>query len=139
MSFTLYKQISISFTLYISFMDFIFKNLFLTGWTKKPKNRLNWENRKKITEKTEPWKKPIKPIKILKKLTGSVRFRFYKPKTEKTEPKPSQTGLNLKPKPNQTKPKPKKIRKNWAKSDKNRSKPEKTKPNWFESVFVLKN
>jgi hypothetical protein len=33
----------------------------------------------------------------LKKLTGSVRFRFYKPKTEKTEPnpnrkKPSQTG-----------------------------------------------
>jgi hypothetical protein len=31
----------------------------------------------------------------LKKLTGSVRFRFYKPKTEKTKPnrkKPSQTG-----------------------------------------------
>jgi hypothetical protein len=33
----------------------------------------------------------------LKKLTGSIRFWFYKPKTEKTEPnpnrkKPSQTG-----------------------------------------------
>jgi hypothetical protein len=48
-------------------------------------------------------------IKILKKLVGSVRFRFYKPKTKKTEPnrnepkqkknraklkKPSQTGKN---------------------------------------------
>jgi len=29
-------------------------------------------------------------IKILKKLTGSVRFRFYKPKTEKTKPNPNQ-------------------------------------------------
>jgi hypothetical protein len=44
-------------------------------------------------------KKPFKPIKILKKLTGSVRF--YKPETEKqTEPnpnrkKPSQTGKKL--------------------------------------------
>jgi hypothetical protein len=54
-------------------------------------------------------KKPIKSIKILKKPTGSVWFRFYKPKTEKIEPnrtepkpeknraklkKPSKTGLN---------------------------------------------
>jgi hypothetical protein len=39
----------------------------------------------------------------LKKPAGSVRFRFYNPKTEKTEPtqtetnrkKPSKTGLNL--------------------------------------------
>jgi hypothetical protein len=44
-------------------------------------------------------KKPFKPIKILKKLTGSVRF--YKPETEKrTEPnpnrkKPSQSGKKL--------------------------------------------
>jgi hypothetical protein len=43
-------------------------------------------------------KKPIKPIKILKKPTGLVRF--YKPETEKTEPnpnrkKPSQTGKKL--------------------------------------------
>jgi hypothetical protein len=55
-----------------------------------------------------------KPIKILKKLTDLVWFRFYKPKTEKTEPnrtqtepnrkKPSQTGLNrfLSKKPNRT-------------------------------------
>jgi hypothetical protein len=46
-----------------------------------------------------------KPIKILKKPTGSVWFRFYKPETEKTEPNPnkkkpiqtkklSQTGKN---------------------------------------------
>ena len=58
-------------------------------------------------EKTKPWKKPIKPIKILKKPTCSVRFRFYKPKTEKTKPNPnrkklSQTGFVLK---NRTEPK----------------------------------
>jgi hypothetical protein len=55
-------------------------------------------------------KKQIKPIKILKKLTGSVRFRFFKPETEKTEPKPK--------KHSQTE--------------------NKTKPNRFEPVFVLK-
>ena len=63
-------------------------------------------------------KKPIKLIKILKKLTGSVRF--YKPETKKTEPnlnrkktepnrknraKPFWTSFFLK-KPNQTEPKP---------------------------------
>jgi hypothetical protein len=32
-------------------------------------------------------KKPIKPIKILKKLAGSVLFRFYKSKIKKIEPK----------------------------------------------------
>jgi len=31
-------------------------------------------------------KKPIKPIRIFKKPAGSVRFRFGKPETEKTEP-----------------------------------------------------
>jgi len=43
----------------------------------------------------------MKPIKILKKPAGSVRFQFYKPKTEKTAPnrkkperKLSQTGKN---------------------------------------------
>jgi hypothetical protein len=62
----------------------------------------------------------IKPIKILKKLTGSVRFRFFKPGTGKTEP-------NQK---NQKKTEP-----NWknrAKTEsnrKNRAKPEKTEPN----------
>ena len=59
-------------------------------------------------------KKPIKLIKILKKPTGSVWFRFYKPKTEKIEPNRTQTGK----KPSQT---------------------EKTKQNWFEQVFVLRN
>jgi hypothetical protein len=34
-------------------------------------------------------KKQIKPIRILKKPTGSVRFQFYKPETEKTEPNPN--------------------------------------------------
>jgi hypothetical protein len=74
----------------------------------------NWKTekiRKKITEKTEPWKKPIKPIKILKKQAGSVRFRFYKSKTEKTEPNRTQTK---KTEPNRQKTEPK-----W----KNRAKP----------------
>jgi len=67
----------------------------------------------KKTKKTELWKKSIKPIKILKKPIGSIWFRFYKLKTEKTKPnkkkgkKTEQTELN---------------RKNWAK-------PEKTEPN----------
>jgi len=42
-------------------------------------------NRKNQTVK----KKLIKPIKIKKKLTGSVRFWFYKSETEKTEPNPN--------------------------------------------------
>jgi hypothetical protein len=46
----------------------------------------NQENRKKKLKKPNREKKPIKPIKILKKPTGSVRFRFYKLETEKTEP-----------------------------------------------------
>jgi hypothetical protein len=63
-------------------------------------------------KKSNREKNPIKPIKILKKLAGSVRFCFYKPKIEKTEPnqnrkKPSQTG--------------------------------KTESNRFEPGFVLKN
>jgi hypothetical protein len=55
----------------------------------------------------------------LKKPADSIRFWFYKPKTEKTESNP-----------------------NRKKSEKNRVKPsqtEKTEPNRFESVFVLKN
>jgi len=58
-------------------------------------------------------KKPIKPIKILKKLAGSVWF--YKPKTEKTEPNRTQTG-----KPSQTGKKPSQTRKNRAKTGLNR-------------------
>jgi len=65
----------------------------------------------------------------LKKPAGSVRFRFYKQKTEKTEPnrnrqktgkKPSETG---KTEPNRE----------------NRAKTGKTEPNRFEPVFSLKN
>ena len=71
----------------------------------------------------------------MKKLAGSVRFRFYNQKTEKTEPnqnrqktgkKPSQTG---KTEPNQ---------KNRAKTGKNQAKTGKTEPNRFEPVFALK-
>jgi hypothetical protein len=45
---------------------------------KKPKNQLNREN-----QKTK------KPIRIFKKSTGSVRFWFYKPETEKIKPNPN--------------------------------------------------
>jgi len=69
------------------------------------------KNRKNRTKK--------KPIKILKKSAGQVRFRFYKQKTEKTEPNPNR----------------KKPEKNRAKTGKSK----KTKPNRFEPVFVLKN
>jgi hypothetical protein len=41
-------------------------------------------------------KKPIKPIKILKKPANSVQFHFYKPKTKKTEQKPKKTKPNQK-------------------------------------------
>jgi hypothetical protein len=47
-------------------------------------------------------KKPIKLIRILKKPTGLVRFRFYKPETEKTEP--TQLKKLSQPEPNQKKP-----------------------------------
>jgi hypothetical protein len=42
--------------------------------------------------KFKPGKKSIKPIKIFKKSTGLVRFQFYKPEIEKTEP--TQTEKN---------------------------------------------
>jgi hypothetical protein len=58
----------------------------LLGVSKKTEKQ---RKSKKITEKTEPWKKPIKPSKILKKPTGSVQFWFYKLETEKTEPNPN--------------------------------------------------
>jgi len=45
---------------------------------KKPK--------KKLPKKPNCEKKSIKHIKILKKLTGLVQFRFYKPETEKPNP-----------------------------------------------------
>jgi hypothetical protein len=57
------------------------------GEQKKSKNRLNRKNRKKITEKTKPWKKQIR---IFKKIFGSVRF--HKPETKKS----NQTKINKK-------------------------------------------
>jgi len=48
---------------------------------KKLKNWLNWKKK----QKNWTVKKPVKSIKILKKSTGSVWFRFYKPETEKIE------------------------------------------------------
>ena len=66
--------------------------------------------------------KPIKPIKFLKKPAGSVRFRFYKQKTE----------------PNRTEPE-KKPEKKPSQNRENRAKTGKTEPNRFEPVFALKN
>ena len=81
-------------------------------------------------------KKPIKPIKILKKLTSSVRFWFYKPETEKTK-----SNLNRKKpekKPSQTR-KTELNRKNRAKPEKTKPKPSPIETNRFELVFILKN
>jgi len=69
-------------------------------------------------------KKPIKLIKILKKLTSSIQFRFYKLKTKKTEPNPNRKE------------------KKRVKTEKTKLKPsqtEKTESNRFELVFILKN
>jgi hypothetical protein len=47
----------------------------------------------------------------LKKSAGSVRFRFYKQKTEKTEPKPTKNQKKTEPnraKTEKTEPKPEK-------------------------------
>jgi hypothetical protein len=49
---------------------------------KKPRKPKKSENNNK---KPNREKKSVKPIKILKKQTGSVRFRFYKPKIKKTK------------------------------------------------------
>ena len=57
-----------------------------------------------------------KSVKILKKPAGSVRFWFYKLKTEKTEPNPNRK------KPSQTGKKPSQAGKNRAKP-KNQAKP----------------
>jgi hypothetical protein len=62
----------------------------------------------------------IKQIKILKK--PKVRFRFYKPETEKTEPRPKKTE----PKPSRTK-----------KTEPKPSQTKKTEPNRFEPVLVF--
>jgi len=72
---------------------------------------------KKQPKKSNRKKNPIKPITFLKKPAGSVWFRFYKQKTEKTEPNRTETDKKPEKKPSQT---------------------EKTEPNQFEPVFALK-
>jgi len=52
------------------------------------KNKKTDKTRKKNSKKLNREKKPIK---FLKKPTDSVRVRFYKPETEKTEPNQTQT------------------------------------------------
>jgi hypothetical protein len=62
----------------------------------------------------------------LKKPASSVRFRFYKQKTEKTEPNPKRKKTRKKP--SQT-----------GKTEPNRKtepKPKKTEPNRLEPVFA---
>jgi len=85
--------------------------------SKKPKKPIKPRKpEKKIIEKTEPKKKPIK---ILKKLAGSVRFRFYKQKTKPNRTKTEKTGKN-RARPEKTEPKPR-----------NRAKPEKPSQTGF--------
>jgi hypothetical protein len=91
-------------------------NALEVGVSKKTEKPIKSRKRKINNRKNQTMKKTIKPIRILKKSTGSVQFRFYKPETEKTEPnpnkkkpeKPSQTGKKrAKPKkPSQTGKKP---------------------------------
>jgi hypothetical protein len=85
-----------------------------------------------------------KPIKILKKPTGSVRFYFYKPETKKTEPNPNKQKPEKKP--SQTGKKPSQTRKNRVKLKKlsqtglNRflsKKSNRTKTSQFEPVSVF--
>jgi hypothetical protein len=65
-----------------------------------------------------------KPIKFLKKPAGSVRFRFYKQKTKKTEPNRNRQKTRKKTEPNRAKTEPN--RKNRAKTEKTEPKPEKS-------------
>jgi hypothetical protein len=71
------------------------------------KNREIEKIGKKKLKKPNRKKKPIKLMKILKKPASSVRFRFYKPKTEKTEPNPNRKKPNrTSKKSSQIEPKP---------------------------------
>jgi hypothetical protein len=76
----------------------------------------------------------MKSIKILKKPVGSVRFQFYKPKTEKTAPNRKKTWKKTEPnrkKPSQTRSKPEKTEPNQKKPSQNRAKPKnRAKPVW---------
>ena len=54
---------------------------FLVG-VKKPTNQ---ENRKKTPKKLNHEKKLIKPIRIFKKIFGSIQFRFHKLEIKKPQ------------------------------------------------------
>jgi len=71
----------------------------------------------------------------LKKLVCSVRFRFYKQKTKKTEPKPTK---NRKKKTEPNRKKPSQNQKKQSQNRENRAKTGKTEPHRFEPVFALK-
>ena len=68
----------------------------------------------------------------MKKSAGSVRFRFYKQKTEKTEPNRNRQKTGKKPEQNRVKPKKP------SQNRENRAKTGKTEPNRFEPFFALK-
>ena len=60
-------------------------NILVLGVSKKTEKPIKLKKPKKKPKKPNREKKPIKPIRIFKKIFGSVRFRFDKPETEKTE------------------------------------------------------
>jgi len=73
----------------------------------------------------------------LKKLAGSVRFRFYKQKTEKTEPKLTKNRKKNRAKPeklSQNRAKPKKPSQNRKKPSQNRKKPSQNRKNRAKPV-----
>jgi hypothetical protein len=72
----------------------------------------------------------------LKKPAGSLRFWFYKQKTEKTEPNRNQQKTRKKTEQNQKKPS--QNRKKPSQNRENRAKTRKTDPNRFEPVFAQK-
>jgi len=110
------------------------KALRVSKKTKKPIKPRKPE--KKITEKTEPKKKPIK---LLKKPAGSVRFWFYKQKTKKTESNRNwkKTKPNRKTRAKQKKTEPKPSKPVWT--DFFPKKPNRNRSVWPGFGFFKKN
>jgi hypothetical protein len=75
----------------------------------------------------------IRLIKIFKKLTSLVRFRFYKPETEKTEPNPHRKKLSQTGKKQSNTEKTYSNRKKSSQTGLNRFCLERTKPNRTET------
>jgi hypothetical protein len=65
-----------------------------------------YKKTKPTAPEPQPKKKLINPIKFFKKPAGSVRFRFYKKKPNRTEPKPTKNREKnrAKTEPNRKKP-----------------------------------